>query len=324
MIFLTGGTGLLGLHLLDELSDRKIPVTALIRDPASAPAVQTRGAVPVVGSIDDPETWQRVRDCEGIIHAAAIVAGRKPWDYFVRVNVESTRMAATRARELSIPLIHISSVAVYGRKMRVDSVVDERFAFGPLAEREFYARTKRMAEEVLWEEAGRGLRATAIRPCVIYGEGDRLFFPKIVRAMERGLVPLLDGGARPLSLVHSRNVAEAVVLALGNPVAAGKAYNVANDHEITARGFVAAVARGRGRRIRTISLPGSAVIAAARTLDRVSRLLRPSKYPGSLATAARFWRGGNPYSSELARRELGWNPSVRHEDGIERAARALE
>jgi nucleoside-diphosphate-sugar epimerase len=324
VIFLTGGTGLLGLHILDELHSRSLPVRALVRDEAGARLVATKGAAPLVGTVEDPATWDRAAGSTAIIHGAAIIAGRHSWERFLEVNVEATRMAARRARELGIPLIHISSVAVYGRHRQPGTPITEAHPFAPLNETEYYARSKRLAEEAVWAESEHGLRAVAIRPCVVYGEGDRLFLPRLVRTLSRRrVVPLIGKGDRPLSLVHSRNVAQAVVNALAIPSAWGQAYNTTNDDEITAAEFVAAVGRGAGRPIRTISLPAGPLILAAKGIDRLRKLAGPSRYPGSVATAVRYWRGGNPYSSDKAKGELNWRPAIRHADGIERVVRSI-
>jgi dTDP-4-dehydrorhamnose 3,5-epimerase len=324
MVFLTGGTGLLGLHILDELRARSIPVTALVRDDAGAQVVASRGARPVKGAVERPDTWAQVDGCTAVIHGAAVIAGRYSWERFREVNAEGTRMAAQRARKLNIPLVHISSVAVYGRNYRQGMQVDEELPFAPLREHDFYARSKRMAEESVWAEAKNGLRAVVLRPCVVYGEGDRLFLPKLIKNLLRSWrVPLIGGGERPLSLVHARNVAQAVALALDSPTAAGQAYNVTNDDAITARQLVESVGRAAGRRIRTISIPARPAVMMAKTFDRVRRVLGPSRYPGSATSAVRFWRGGNPYTSDKARRDLGWNPTIKHGSGIENATRVI-
>lgn len=324
MLFLTGGSGLLGLHILDELRSRSLSVTALVRDAAGAGAVSERGAQPVAGTVESPETWARLRDCSAIIHGAAIIAGRYSWERFVQVNVSATRLAAERARQLGVPLIHISSVAVYGRNYQPGALVTESTPFAPLKATDRYARSKRMAEEVVWEEASRGLRAVAFRPCVVYGEGDRLFLPKLINSMRKSRwVPLIGGGERPLALVHARNVAQAVVLSLDTPASWGRSYNVTNDDTITAREFVAAVGRGLEQKIRTVNIPAKPAVLLARTLDFTRRLLGPSRYPGSALSAVRFWRGGNPYTSDKARSELGWNPAIKHAQGVEDATRAL-
>ncbi len=324
MIFVTGGTGLLGRHIIGELRARGHTVRALARDAAGAARLREFGAEPVPGVVEDPAAWDAAEGCAALVHGAAIVAGRLPWERFRAVNVEATRHAAARARGLGVPLVHVSSVAVYGRRAADDAPesVGEDYAFGPLDEADFYARSKRQAEEAVWSEVDKGLRAVAVRPCVVYGEGDRLFLPKLLRVARRGWLPLLGPGDRPMALVHARNVAQAVAQALDRPAAWGRAYNLTNDDAITAREFVEALALGLGTRIRTLQLRPSLALALAGGGERLLRLLGPGRYPGTLRGAVRFWRGGNPYRSTAAVRDLGWRPAIAHREAVPEAVRA--
>ncbi|MEO8201779.1 MAG: NAD-dependent epimerase/dehydratase family protein [Gemmatimonadota bacterium] len=322
MIFLTGATGLLGSHILSALRGEGHSVAALVRSRAGANEVTARGATAVLGRVEDPNTWNQLSDCSGIIHSAAIIAGRYPWETYFQVNVEGARLAGERARQLRVPLVHISSVAVYGRKTGAGTITESR-TWGALRLADYYARSKRMAEDALWQEAGKGLHLVIVRPCVVYGEGDRLFFPSMARAMRRGWVPFIGSGDRPLSLVYAGNVAQVVLLAMMTPAARGEVYNVTNDGVITAREFTEAFGVGLGRRIRHVRLPVWPLLSIAWMIDQIRRLTLPARYPGSLGTAVRFWRGGNSYSSEKAVRDLGWVPASRHRDAIVRTVHSL-
>ena len=57
MIFLTGGTGLLGSHILKGLRGAGHAVTALVRSEEGAAQVTREGAVAVRGAVEEPETW---------------------------------------------------------------------------------------------------------------------------------------------------------------------------------------------------------------------------------------------------------------------------
>ena len=84
----------------------------------------------------------------------------------------------------------------------------------PLAERDFYARTKRASEALVAEAALRGdITAIAIRPNVIYGERDRLFIHRLVRAIRGRIVPQIGPGTNHLSCVYAGNVAAAILAA---------------------------------------------------------------------------------------------------------------
>jgi nucleoside-diphosphate-sugar epimerase len=319
MIFLTGGTGLLGLHILAELTATGTRVTAAARTPKAAATLRALGAEPLEGSIDDPALWRRVGDAAAVVHSAAVIARGAGWDEYRQVNVEGTALAAARARELGIPLIHISSVAVYGEGAgnAPAGTVGEDWPLGSRSHGGFYPRSKRLAEDAVWAEAGRGLRAIVLRPCVVYGEGDRLFLPGIARMARQGWFPLVGSGTLPLAIVHARSVALAVLAALHSRQGWGRAYNITNDDEITGLEFTASLEEGLGRRVRTVRIPAPLAFGVAGLFDTFRRLVGTT-IPG-VSAAFRFLRGGNPYTSEAARTALGWRPAIRHREALPRA-----
>ncbi len=321
MIFLTGGTGLLGLHILEDQRHRGGDVLALARHPRAAAALARGGARQLHGDVTDPATWDRVEGVRGIVHVAAVIAGDDRWDAYQAVNVEATRLAARRARRLGVPLIHISSIAVYdepaGRE--APGAVTEDYPFGSRTRGSYYARSKRLAEDVVREEMDRGLRAVILRPCVVYGPGDRLFLPNVVRHARRGFFPLVGSGRRPLVLVHARNVATAVALALDDPRALGGTFNVTQDGELTGLGFVAGLAEGLGHPVRPVHVPVLLAAGGAAAADALRRALG-RHFPG-YRSAVRFLRGGNPYESTALAARLGWQPVVRHATAFPAAVR---
>lgn len=324
-VFVTGGTGLVGGPVVRLLRGRGAEVDALVRDEAGAARMRALGATPVFGSVEDPRLWEGIDRGDGVIHVAALVASRTPWQTFFQVNVEGTRLAAATARRLGARLVHISSVAVYGRQAYDDPSGSRRegSAFGPLEEHDFYARSKRLAEEAVRAEVALGLEAVILRPCVVYGEGDRLFLPRMAAVARRGWLPRVGPGNQPMAVVHAESVADAALRALDTPRAASRIYNVTNDGDITPREFVSALAEGVGRRVRTFPVPEGAALAAAHAVQAALRVMGPGLYPGTITGAVRFWRGGNPYTSERAQEELGWRPAVAHRPVIASLVRRL-
>ena len=56
MIIVSGATGTVGRHLLEELRAAATPARVLVRDPRSIAAVEAQGFAAVVGTFDDPDT----------------------------------------------------------------------------------------------------------------------------------------------------------------------------------------------------------------------------------------------------------------------------
>jgi nucleoside-diphosphate-sugar epimerase len=325
-VLVTGGSGLVGSHVIEALRARGEPVRALVR-PGAGEAVTRLGAEPVAGDVTDPEAWRRAaRGARAIIHAAALVSPRDPYERFVTVNVDATRLAARAARAEGARLVHISSVAVYGRTAAVAvgggrGRVTETFAFQPLHERDFYARTKRLAEDLVQEEAAReGLNVIVLRPNVIYGERDRLFTPKVIRVTRFGIVPLVGPGATHLACVYAGNVAAAVLAAVDAPGGGFRAYNVTEDAPpaLDQREFISAFGDALGVRVRRVPISPALARAGVGVWTAWLRLRDPSRYAGLGRAAVSFLMTDNPYVCDRARAELGWRPPFGTREAIAR------
>ena len=163
--------------------------------------------------------------------------------------------------------------------------------------------------------------ATALRPTVIYGPRDRQFVPRVARLLSRGWAPLVGGGVSVFSIVHAANVADGVVRASTSDVAAGRAYNLANDFEITVRRFFELAGQGLDRRIRFVKLPTSVASGALRAVKAITRAVTGGKMSVVSGASLAWLSRDNPFSSDRARAELGWSPSVRPETGVPEAFR---
>jgi len=331
-VLVTGAAGLVGTHVLEALRARGERPRALVRANARA-LVESFGAEPVIGDVTDAGTWERAaRGVRGgaIVHAAALVVTRDAFDEFTRVNVGGTRLAIDAARKSGARLIHVSSVAVYGRTEVYAAGKDgvtEDYPFQPLPAADFYARTKRAAELLVQEETRRGgLTAVAIRPNVIYGERDRVFTRRLVATLKRGLLPQIGAGTNHLSCVYAGNVASAIVAALDGPApgASGfRAYHVTRDAPplLGQREFFATFAQAIGRRPRFVPVPVGLVRAGIAAWSTLLKGLFPGRYAGLGSAALSFILGENPYSTERIGRELGWVPPFDTRSAIARSVR---
>jgi len=315
---------MLGRHVISALRARGDAVRALARDPAR-PAIAALGAEPVPGDVTDPDAWERgVAGVDAIVHGAAKVLEHVPCEGFHAVNVRGTALALEAAVRRGIPLVHISSVSVYGRDgafAEGHGRVGEDFPFQPIPDSDFYARSKREAEILVRRVAEeRDLPVVAIRPNVIYGEWDRHFSPRVARVLRLGLMLHIGPGNNRLSCVYAGNVATAVVAALDRPQPGFRAYNTTNDSDLTQRQFLDAFAAALGARTVPIPVP----IALARlVLDGMAAARAwwsPRDYPGVSRATISFLTGENPYRSDRARAELGWRPAVPPLDAIARTA----
>ena len=173
MIFVTGGTGLLGSYLLRDLVARGEKVRALYR--TTIPTTAWAGSVEwVQGDILDPVLLaESMRDVEQVYHCAAIVSfnPRKKRE-MMKVNVEGTTNIVNAALENGRPrLLHVSSVSALGRRYD-GGTVSEASKWGEEKNHSHYGHSKYFAEMEVWRAASEGLDTVIINPSLILGAGN--------------------------------------------------------------------------------------------------------------------------------------------------------
>lgn len=312
----TGATGLVGSHIVDHLRANDWSIRALVR--GSSPHLFSLGVDLAMGDVLDTDAFAAAAaGCDVIFHTAAAVSPRGGWEAFRRPNVDGTKNAIAAAERSGARLMHLSSVAVYSRRYDTTTEkVDEDAPLGPLPERAYYPRSKRESEDLVLEAHARGrLWATAVRPCVIYGVRDRQFVPRIARILSHGLGPVIGGGNTTLPVVAAANVAQGALLAATHDIAGGRAYNLANDFDVTLRDLYRFASEGLDRSIRVFAIPLPVATVGFRAWLQLTRLMSGASRVVSSAALFMVTRD-NPYTSARARRELGWNPSVRPHDAM--------
>lgn len=324
--YVTGATGLVGSHVVERLLAEGHDVRTLVRPRADVTWLQTTGCTIVPGDIGDTVELlaESMAGCDTLVHAAALVGARTSRERYHDLNVRGTGVVMAAAVAAGVRrVVHVSSVAVYGNLR--GPITEERWREQPIRPGAYYAASKRMAEEEAWRHDGAdGMRVVTVRPSLIYGERDRHVAPRMDRLVRRRILPLPDRGMHSPPLVYAGNVARGIVAALTDPVAQGRAYNLAQDHTEPLVRIVREWAGLRGIPApRVVNLPGRLLEGAARAADVLSRTVPGIDLPG-LARPARLLRSDNPYDSSRARAELGWDPSVRLPEALRRTAAWLD
>ena len=325
-VYLTGATGLVGRHVAAQLRADGHDVHALVRDASGAGALERAGCTLVVGDIldDAASLASGMRDCDALVHAAALLGARASRDRYRTLNVAGTASVFEAAERAGVRrAVHVSSVAVYGT---IDgNITEDRWRESPIHANAFYAWSKRAAEEEAWKhDRVGGLRVSAVRPALIYGEHDRHVARRLDRLVRAPILPLPDGGRWTLPLVYAGNVARGIVRCLTRPVAEGRAYNLAQDNTTPLADAVRSWCAARGIRPPIVlPVPGAALEAGARVVDVLSRIAPGLDLPGA-RRPARLLRADNPYDSSRARLELDWTDHVPLEVAFQRTAAWLD
>jgi UDP-glucose 4-epimerase len=237
------------------------------------------------------------------------------------VNVDGTGNVVTAAERAGARLVHVSSTAVFGAD-RYGARPAETSPLPGLPAHDAYGRSKQEAERAVLaaHRAGR-IWAAVVRPPIMYGRGDRQLAPRLGPILSLGLFPLVGGGKARVALVHADAVADGIVRAATHDAAGGQVYHLTNDFDLTVAELVGYAALGLGRRIRTPRVPVTMARLALPLLQAAliagGRRDLASQAPAVLALVTR----DNPFTSDRARRELGWCPMVAPAQGVPEAFR---
>ena len=246
-IFLTGGTGVIGVRAIPLLVRAGHHVTAAVRAPEKAKIVAVLRATPVQLDLFDANAVKdAVRGHETIINLATSIPPAKraalPWAWKenTRVRREVSRNLAQAALGEGVTrFVQESFAPLYAGAD--DSWITEKFAVKPAA----YNRAVLDAEAAATGFAatrGQGTAGVVLRFGLFYGP-DSEFTHEMARAARKGVAMAMGRPDGYVSAISHDDAASAVVAALDAP---SGIYNVVDDEPLTRRDFHDALARAIG------------------------------------------------------------------------------
>ena len=323
MNLVTGATGLLGSHIVEQLCKSGREVRALVRRTSDTSWLEGQSVEIVYGDVTDEASIDRaMAGVSTVYHSAARVGDWGPWREFQQITIDGTENMVHAAERAEVKrFIHVSSISVYGYVDGEGLSFDESAPLGyGLYRWAYYSRAKVQAEELIWSAQKRGRVAfSVIRPSWLYGERDRTTIGRLIANVRSGKVKLIGDGLNRLNVVHAANVAEACILAADSDVAIGEAYNCSNDGVLTQKQYFNRVAAASGAKPVSRTVPYKVVYNLAFLLECLYRLVGSKKPP--LITRYTVWLIGRRcfFETHKAREQLGWRSTISYEDGIPEA-----
>lgn len=303
-ILLTGGSGMIGMHLVAALQERGHAVRCLVRDPERAPHLRELPVEVVRGDLGDPSSLRdAVRATDAVIHTAGAVSY---WERRAaelrRVNVEGTRALLDAAVSAGVRrFVFTSSIATLGY-VTDGRPGDERTAYNWHGARIAYFDTKAEAETLVLRESR--LEGVAVNPGITFGTHDvNVNAARMLLSVANGGPLGFPPGATTVATIEDVVAGHLAALQLGKP---GERY-VLGGHLVTFEELYARIGAVVGR----VSPRRRLSPFTLRTLGRMAvlRSAITGKEPEVTPQLAEITSRDRRYLSQRAENELGYRIS---------------
>ena len=307
-VFVTGGTGFIGGHVIRRLRERGDEVRALVRSPDKGRALAELGCELVAGDLSSRDALRAgMEGCEAAIHGAAVYEVGIPQSQhraMYEANVIGTENVLRAALDAKLAkVVYISTVGAFGNTK--GKVVDESYEHPGTSFTSYYEETKleahRVAKRLIVEDE---LPCVIVQPGGVYGPEDHSPLGRQMNQFLAGRMPLIAFPDLGFNMVHVDDVAAGVLLALDEGKV-GEAY-VLGGQITTMRELIETLGRVAGRKPPSRELPAGVLKVLAPAGPLVGRLTGQPPNMRELISSAdgvTFWA-----KQDKAVAELGYSP----------------
>ncbi|RPE82510.1 nucleoside-diphosphate-sugar epimerase [Curtobacterium sp. PhB137] len=280
-VFVTGASGWIGSHTVDDLLAAGHTVTGLARSDASATALEAKGVAVLRGDLDDLDVIRRgASEAEGVLH----LANKHDWANAAATNASERAAVETIGAALvgtDRPFVLASGVAGLAQG-RPSNETDANPFVGPDSMRGG-------SENRGFDFVGQGVRTIAARFApTTHGTGDHGFIAAIVgAARQRGVSGYVGDGTNSWSAVHVTDAARLVRLGLEQAPAGTRMHAVA-ETAIPTRAIAEAIGEVLGLPVTSID---------------------PADADAHFGFIGRFFGMEMSATSDATRELLGWEPT---------------
>ncbi|MDD2523304.1 MAG: NAD(P)-dependent oxidoreductase [Endomicrobiia bacterium] len=219
-ILLTGASGFVGSHILEELSVNDHEIVSIVRKTSNLKWIDNSQVILKYGSLDDEKFLQEVvQDVDVVIHCAGVVRALN-WNIYNNINVLGTKKL-------------VQSVLKNNSKLKKFIFISSQAAMGPsysetpklLSEKEIpvsdYGKSKLLAEAEVKALTGK-VPYTILRPSSVYGPRDKDIFTFF--SMVNKHIQPKTYSKHLIQLVFVKDIAKLITVILNNSNTNDKTY----------------------------------------------------------------------------------------------------
>jgi len=324
-VLVTGGSGYLGSAVVKALVERGYQVSCLQR--GKYPHLNQLGIDIHQGDIAEAGIVSNAsKDCEMIIHIAGLTGIWGPYSHYYHTNVTGTKQVIEACLHNGIrKLVYTSSPSVIFDGSDEENV-NESMSY-PQHYFNHYQRTKSEAEKMVLAANSKSLATVALRPHLIWGPDDPHLIARIIDRAKTGRLRLVKGILNRVDTTYIDNAVDAHLLAADHidigSSCAGKVYFITNGEPIPMSDLINRILKAAGMSSISKTAPASILYLIGQLSELIYRLLNINSEPLMTRFVAKQLSCAHWYDISAARQDLGYEPRVSIDEGMERLRRSL-
>jgi len=308
-IAITGATGFIGFHVARALSRMGHDVTAIGRNIRIGRVLEQGDIYFVRCELSNARRMREAfRGQDVVIHLAGLTRlGATAEEYRV-TNVIGTRNVMQAMSGTSVKRwIHVSTAQLYGHGQ--DQMgTRETEPLGP-KNADPFLESKRQNEIDIDNFVV--VPSIILRPQIVFGPGDRHFYPFLARFARFKRVPRFDLGESYIDPVYIDNFVDAIAAAVNAPdTCLGKAYNITNGQPVESLAFITTLAETGSRLVTPLKISRVRGLQIAGFLEAIYRLFAPATECPMPAGMVRLLTRSQTLNIDAAGNELGYKPKI--------------
>jgi nucleoside-diphosphate-sugar epimerase len=306
MTLVTGASGFVGSHLMEEMTQRGLPVRGVTRGTVS-------GLVTVPSYGPEMDWNNHLSDVSTVVHLAARAhilreVASDPLREFREANVVAMQNLAKQASSAGVRrFILISSIGVNGNVTQPGQRFTSADVPSPHSD---YATAKAEAEASLKEICrNKALEFVIIRPPLMYGPGVQANFLKLMKLAAQGIPSPFAAVSNRKSFLYVKNLCDLIITTLDHPEAANQVFLVSDGYDVSTGTLYRDLMLAFGKKPYQLPVPAgllksvASIIGVGRTVEQLI--------------------GNLQIDDSDMRTQLNWRQPYTYSEGIAATARAF-
>jgi dTDP-glucose 4,6-dehydratase len=317
-VFVAGGTGFIGSHLVDRLANLGLNVIVPARKSSSSKYLSGSVQIREADLLETESVNEILKGVDVVFHLAAIRGSGWSFDdkevYKINVGITKNLLRASVAESVK-HFLYVSSVSIYGHPC--SGPIGEEHPANPVTR---YGETKYESERLVHEfHTNEQLPVTVIRPVITYGPRDTWgMIPKLISLINSKRYLTIGKGENRVHLIYIDDLIDGLLLVMKNRAAVKETYNMAGAEPVTINRLVNIILSSLDKKGPVFHVPTWLGWGAGYSMEVLYRLLSIGAEPFITRDKVDIMCRDRCFNILKAEENLGLAPMIGHKEGIKK------